>query len=261
MRGSECRIDETNQTEGYYRFDATGAVIKNAQGQPQVFARGVTKWYVYDGLGSVVVEVDVNGSLTSSPKYDVYGLVRANPGTASSAMGFVGGLGHLSEANTGLIYMKARYYDPALGRFSSEDPDFNGINWFTYCSGNPVNRVDATGRIDTEILIDIQRALSDAGGLGPYSGTDLLKKASDDAAVGILNARIRDLTMESAALGASSKEFMDLSTEYNLADDKESAAYYANLSADTGIAAGNRVAAATTLAGIRDYLAGAADDY
>ena len=260
-RGSECRIDETQQTEGYYRFDASGVVVKNAQGQPIVFARGVTKWYVYDGLGSVVGEVDPSGNLTSSPKYDVYGLVRANPGTASSAMGFVGGLGHLSEANTGLIYMKARYYDPALGRFSSEDPDFNGINWFTYCSGNPVNRVDATGRIDTEILIDIQRALSDAGGLGPYSGTDLLKKASDDAAVGILNARIRDLTMESAALGASSKEFMDLSTEYNLADDKESAAYYANLSADTGIAAGNRVAAATTLAGIRDYLAGAADDY
>ena len=116
-RGSECRIDETNQTEGYYRFDATGAVIKNASGQPIVFARGVTKWYVYDGLGSVVGEVDPSGNLTSSPKYDVYGLVRSNPGTASSAMGFVGGLGHLSEANTGLIYMKARYYDPSFGRF------------------------------------------------------------------------------------------------------------------------------------------------
>ena len=76
-RGSECRIDETNQTEGYYRFDAGGAVLKNAQGQPIVFARGVTKWYVYDGLGSVVGEVDVNGNLTSSPKYDVYGLVRS----------------------------------------------------------------------------------------------------------------------------------------------------------------------------------------
>ena len=36
---------------------------------------------------------------------------------ASSAMGFVGGLGHLSEAGTGLIYMKARYYGPSFGRF------------------------------------------------------------------------------------------------------------------------------------------------
>ena len=145
-RGSECRIDETNQTEGYYRFDATGAVIKNAQGQPQVFARGVTKWYVYDGLGSVVGEVDVNGNLTSSPKYDVYGLVRSNAGTASSAMGFVGGLGHLSEAGTGLIYMKARYYDPALGRFASEDTAHDGENWFVYCGNDPVNEVDQNGK-------------------------------------------------------------------------------------------------------------------
>ena len=145
-RGSECRIDETQQTEGYYRFDAGGVVIKNASGQPQVFGRGVTKWYVYDGLGSVVGEVDVNGNLTSSPKYDVYGLVRANPGTASSAMGFVGGLGHLSEAGTGLIYMRARYYDPAPGRFVSQDPSKNGLNWFIYCNNNPVCFSDNTGK-------------------------------------------------------------------------------------------------------------------
>ena len=145
-RGSECRIDETQQTEGYYRFDAGGAVIKNAQGQPIVFGRGATKWYVYDGLGSVVGEVDVNGSLTSSPKYDVYGLVRSNPGTASSAMGFVGSLGHLSEAGTGLIYMRARYYDPSLGRFFSQDPGKSGSNWFVYCDGNPVNKLDKTGK-------------------------------------------------------------------------------------------------------------------
>ena len=54
-RGSECRIDETNQTEGYYRYNANGSVINDPKtGQPQVFGRGMTKWYVYDGLGSVV---------------------------------------------------------------------------------------------------------------------------------------------------------------------------------------------------------------
>ena len=170
-RGSECRIDETNQTEGYYRFDATGAVIKNAQGQPIVFARGVTKWYVYDGLGSVVGEVDPSGNLTSSPKYDVYGLVRANPGTASSAMGFVGGLGHLSEAGTGLIYMRARYYDPALGRFASEDPGASGENWFIYCNDNPVNFVDATGttpgeeELFTELLEKVLSAFDYMSGI------------------------------------------------------------------------------------------------
>ena len=40
-RGSECRIDETSQTEGYYRYNANGSVINDPKtGQPQVFGRG-----------------------------------------------------------------------------------------------------------------------------------------------------------------------------------------------------------------------------
>ena len=159
-RGSECRIDETQQTEGYYRFDAGGVVLKNAAGQPIIFARGVTKWYVYDGLGSVVGEVDPSGNLTSSPKYDVYGLVRANPGTASSAMGFVGGLGHLSEAGTGLIYMKARYYDPSLGRFVSQDTAKDGVDWFAYCDNNPVNEADSDGKMAGVIAVILLAAVA-----------------------------------------------------------------------------------------------------
>ena len=59
---------------------------------------------------------------------------------------FVGSLGHTSEDETGLIYMRARWMDPALGRFISEDPARDGANWFEYCRGNPVNLVDRTGK-------------------------------------------------------------------------------------------------------------------
>jgi len=145
MRGTECRIDETQQTEGYYN-----PVYSYPN---QMHARGVSKWYVYDGLGSVVGEVDVNGNLTSSPKYDVYGLTRSNPGSASSRQGFVGGLGHVTDTETGLIYMRARYYDPSIGRFESEDPGKHEANWFVYTSNNPVNKVDSTGKVFTDVLI------------------------------------------------------------------------------------------------------------
>ena len=128
-RGPEYRRDDT-LTE----LDSQGRQVSKC------------RWYVFDGLGSVVGEVDPSGNMTSSPKYDVYGLVRSNPGSASSAMGFVGGLGHLSEASTGLIYMRARYYDPSLGRFSSEDPKQSGNNWFIYCDNNPVNELDQSGK-------------------------------------------------------------------------------------------------------------------
>lgn len=59
---------------------------------------------------------------------------------------FVGSFGHVSEDETGLIYTRARYMDPALGRFISEDPAGDGANWFVYCESNPVNLVDADGR-------------------------------------------------------------------------------------------------------------------
>jgi RHS repeat-associated protein len=55
-------------------------------------------------------------------------------------------LGHPSEAEIGLIYMRARYYDPVAGRFISEDPAQHGTNWLTYASGNPTNKVDANGK-------------------------------------------------------------------------------------------------------------------
>ena len=130
-RGPEYRRDDTQmQTDG----------------QGHTF-NGKASWYVYDGLGSVVGEVDPLGNLTSSPKYDVYGAVRSNGGTASSKQGFVGALGHLSEAETGLVYMRARYYDPQAGRFVSEDPGKSGANWFIYCNNNPINMVDRDGRV------------------------------------------------------------------------------------------------------------------
>ena len=107
------------------------------------------RWYLYDGLGSVVGEVDPNGTITSSRKYDVYGSVRSgvNPG-GTSKQKFVGSLGHPSEDETGLIYMRARYMDPVTGRFASQDPIRHGRNWYTYARNDPINRVDFSGKLD-----------------------------------------------------------------------------------------------------------------
>jgi RHS repeat-associated protein len=105
-------------------------------------------WYVYDGLGSVVGEVSVTGCMTAGKLFDVYGATRGYTGTPTTRQGFVGGLGHETDDETGLVYMRARYYDPSSGRFVSEDPSHNGTNWFVYCSDNPVSRYDSNGRQD-----------------------------------------------------------------------------------------------------------------
>lgn len=107
---------------------------------------GERKWYVYDGLGSVLAEVDENGYVDACRSYDVWGNPLWNEGSPLSSHWFVGGLGHTMEDSTGgLIYMRARWYDPGTGRFVSEDPAKDGNNWYVYCAGNPVNSVDDTG--------------------------------------------------------------------------------------------------------------------
>jgi len=107
---------------------------------------GSVRWYVFDGLGCVVDEVDPSGNLTSIRGFDVYGAVRSNSGTATSRHGFCGQLGHTSENETELVYMRARYMDPVVGRFVSEDEDEDGTNWYCYAFSDPTNFVDRSGR-------------------------------------------------------------------------------------------------------------------
>jgi len=76
-----------NQTEGYYPAGVTSAAA---------LTRGVTRWYVYDGLGSKIAELDDNNNMTSSGQCDVYGAPRAGTQqgvAATSGQGYVGSLG------------------------------------------------------------------------------------------------------------------------------------------------------------------------
>ena len=49
------------------------------------------------------------------------------------------------DEETGLYYFNARWYDSAIGRFTSEDPVRDGVNWFVYCANNPLVFVDPSG--------------------------------------------------------------------------------------------------------------------
>jgi RHS repeat-associated protein len=116
---------------------------------------GTVRWYCFDGLGSVLGEVDPSGNLTASRTFDVYGAVRTSAGTSTSRHKFVGSLGHPSEDETGLVYMQARLMDPVVGRFVSQDPALKGSNWYLYCPHNPVTYVDRTGRDEEIISIEV----------------------------------------------------------------------------------------------------------
>ncbi|HBD92703.1 MAG: hypothetical protein A2015_14600 [Spirochaetes bacterium GWF1_31_7] len=52
---------------------------------------------------------------------------------------------HETDLSTGLVYAQQRWLMPEIGAFISEDPARDGVNWYSYCGGNPVGMVDPSG--------------------------------------------------------------------------------------------------------------------
>jgi RHS repeat-associated protein len=95
-----------------------------------------------DHLGSTVSLSDSNGSVTESATYDSFG---NKTGTLSTRYGYTG---READETTGLMYYRARFYDPQIGRFTSEDPiGFAGgdINLYGYVSNDPLIKRDSLG--------------------------------------------------------------------------------------------------------------------
>ena len=86
--------------------------------------------------------------------------------------------GEYLDKETGDIYLRARYYDPSIGRFISEDPIKDGTNWYVYCSNNPIAFVDPSGLFDyddrlsisTEYNKDVKVLQDSLARIGYYSG-------------------------------------------------------------------------------------------
>jgi RHS repeat-associated protein len=93
-----------------------------------------------------VARSDAAGNLISRTRYEPYG------GTASGVTPTIGFAGHVNDADTGLVYMQQRYYDPVAGRFLSIDPvttDANtgaGFNRYAYAVNSPYKYIDPDGR-------------------------------------------------------------------------------------------------------------------
>lgn len=106
---------------------------------------GAQTYFLYDGLGSTTGLTDGSGNNPVSYSYDVFGAIRSQTGTSVNYWLFTGEQRDSSEA---LYYLRARYYDPTIGRFLSQDPIAvqSGIpDRYSYVANNPVNQTDPSG--------------------------------------------------------------------------------------------------------------------
>lgn len=103
---------------------------------------------VYDGHGNMIATIGRSGStyaLGDQREYDVWGRIRAGNSTGDPKPRYCANLGHVQDDESGLIYMRARYYEPGTGRFVSEDHAKDGTNWFIYAMNQPIACADPTG--------------------------------------------------------------------------------------------------------------------
>ncbi len=104
--------------------------------------------YNTDGLGSVRALSDSTGTVFQAYQTDEFGVPTLTQGSSTQPFGYTG---EQSDPERGLLYLRARMYDPTMGRFIQRDPltksgpGVLGWNRFTYVGDNPVSRRDPPG--------------------------------------------------------------------------------------------------------------------
>ncbi|WP_386071324.1 RHS repeat-associated core domain-containing protein [Tahibacter sp. UC22_41] len=121
-----------------------------------------------DALRSPIALLDPTGLVTARTSYDAFGEIRSQLGTngtltipdrdtanaelVSTDNQPVGFTGYVKDTESGLYYAKARYYDPATARFTTEDPEAGkdleppSLHRYLYAYANPTAYIDPTGR-------------------------------------------------------------------------------------------------------------------
>jgi RHS repeat-associated protein len=180
------RIDLPDSTSATYRYDGLGRRIeKNVSGQITQYiydgedilleytgttltARythgpdtdevlsamrgGTISYFQADVLNSVTRVLDA-GSVKASYTYDSFGRIASQSGAREAPYAFQG---RESDQESGLYYFRARYYDPQVGRFISEDPiGFRGgNNLYSFVRNNPIILTDPSGLYPFEDIIE-----------------------------------------------------------------------------------------------------------
>jgi len=137
-----------------------------------------------DALGSTRLVTDASGAVVGRSTYDAYGTQTAS-GTGST-FGFTG---QQTDAESGLVYLRARYYDPSTGVFLQRDPyplasnNPLTVNRYVYANNSPTTMVDPSGMSAADQVNSLSDAYDDGSDAAAFIGSvnDAKDLTSSDA--------------------------------------------------------------------------------
>ncbi len=209
-------------------------------------------FYQTDGLGSVTELTDSSGAVTRTIVYDSYGQIAQDTGGVDQPFAYTG---RELDAESGLYFYRARYYDSAAGRFLSEDPIGFGAgdgNLYRYVLNNPVNLLDPDGLFHEEALRKFSQ-----GGQSYFRGLGNLATNLERRIFPKNQCVRRQTAIEDAALEAAFKLLLNSQTARDLAFDAAADYGRENPEKTAGrVTANVGVVAASTIGGIPGFFLG-----
>ena len=201
-RGEQLIADVCGNDALYFRYDQNGDVLGFKRYLGEAYGEYT---YVKNQQGDIMAVLDCEGSEAATYTYDAWGNILTTGGydadvTARNPLRY---RGYYYDSETGLYYLKSRYYDPAIGRFICADQyatTYNsaiGANMFAYGLNNPVSFADTEGESAGLILggalagavLGAASAILTATVRGEQvTGRDVLKSAAIGAVNGAINA-------------------------------------------------------------------------
>jgi RHS repeat-associated protein len=157
-------IDEpgtTNDRTVRYVYGPGGTVTSDITA-PASGGSETLRWYHHDQLGSTIALTSTTGAPLGTTSYTPYGTIAATTGSAATPMGWAG---EYRDSETGFVYLRARYYDPATGQFLTRDPlEALTGSAYGYGGNSPTNMIDPSGLCwgPTCVIEDVAGAVDDA---------------------------------------------------------------------------------------------------
>lgn len=163
FRGDEIVTEETQEDK--IRYIRTNSLLASDAESARTYYH-----YASDEMGSITHVVDSEADkILNQYEYDAWGNLTTCNEKVPNRFKFNG---QQYDPITQQYYLRARYYNPVIGRFTQEDTyRGDGLNLYAYCAGNPVYYVDPSGHICRKTADRVLQQLSE-----DEQGRELLKK-------------------------------------------------------------------------------------